>query len=579
MPKSNNKSFYAVANGRGPCPAIVRTWDECNEKVHRFPKALFKSFGTHREAEAWLGANYVETASTSNKPYDRPSPAHWSSLGTQHSEPPSHPVAKPKAVPEVQLSDEQEAVLQRVLARGNVFFSGSAGTGKSVLLRAIIQSLREQERNFAVTASTGIAALAVSGCTLHSWAGVGLGKQPVNSYTGRWLKNRQRYERVIQRWRTTEALLIDEISMIDGKFFDKLEEIARIMRHSDLPFGGIQLIICGDMFQLPPVPDRDPRNNQQIPSVFAFEAQTWDMCMGPPVNLTRVFRQKEQGFVDLLNAMRFGNVDEQAVAVFQTLQREVKYEDEIQPTEILSRRDEVEWANNRRLDMLTGETRRYTAQQFAGRNSEGQQITHEQMEKLLEKLVVPKQISLKVGAQVMLVKNLVQGTLVNGSLGIVRDFKTVAEAKEANILIVRPEGDDKKPEVPRSLEKERWPVVQFTNGIQMLAIPQEFTVENADAEMEAQRNQVPLILAWALSVHKAQGQTIERVRVDLKNTFEKGQAYVAISRATTLEGLQVLNFHRSKVMVCERVVEWQNRNEDLALRQRAREWDVIEIDD
>ncbi|KAF7310586.1 ATP-dependent DNA helicase PIF1 [Mycena chlorophos] len=280
-------------------------------------------------------------------------------------------------------------------------------------------------------------------------------------------------------------LNITILSMIDGKFFDKLEEIARIMRHSDLPFGGIQLIICGDMFQLPPVPDRDPRNNQQIPSVFAFEAQTWDMCMGPPVNLTRVFRQKEQGkslasMANLLNAMRFGNVDEQAVAVFQTLQREVN----------LSRRDEVEWANNRRLDMLTGETRRYTAQQFAGRNSEGQQITHEQMEKLLEKLVVPKQISLKVGAQVMLVKNLVQGTLVNGSLGIVRDFKTVAEAKEANILIVRPEGDDKKPEVPRSLEKERWPVVQFTNGIQMLAIPQEFTVENADAEMEAQRNQV-----------------------------------------------------------------------------------------
>ena len=201
---------------------------------------------------------------------------------------------KAKAVPRVFLSDEQKKVLDLVAeAKKSVFFTGSAGTGKSVLLREIIKVLREKHAReidrVAITASTGLAACNVGGVTLHSFAGIGLGKESIPELVRKIKRN----AKAKLRWMRTKILIIDEISMVDGDLFDKLEGIARIIRNNGRPFGGIQLVITGDFFQLPPVPEYG-----RI-SKFAFDAATWNTSIEHTIGLTQVFRQKDPGTLDV----------------------------------------------------------------------------------------------------------------------------------------------------------------------------------------------------------------------------------------------------------------------------------------
>ena len=195
-----------------------------------------------------------------------------------------------ETVTKVFLSDEQKSVLNLVAEqKRSVFFTGSAGTGKSVLLREIIKALRakylREPDRVAVTASTGLAACNVGGVTLHSFAGIGLGKEAVPEL----VKKIKRNVKAKQRWLRTKVLIVDEISMVDGDLFDKLEAIARAIRNNGRPFGGIQLIITGDFFQLPPVPDYGKV------SKFSFDAATWNTSIEHTIGLTQVFRQKDPG--------------------------------------------------------------------------------------------------------------------------------------------------------------------------------------------------------------------------------------------------------------------------------------------
>lgn len=199
-------------------------------------------------------------------------------------------------VAQVYLTDEQQKIMRLVTEEHkSVFFTGSAGTGKSVLLREIIKTLRVQHKTqpdrVAVTASTGLAACNVSGVTLHSFAGIGLGKEEVPEL----VKKIKRNQKAKGRWLRTKILIIDEISMVDGDLFDKLETIARIIRNNGRPFGGIQLVITGDFFQLPPVPD-----NGKV-AKFSFDAATWNTSIGHTIGLTQVFRQKDPGMTSLWN--------------------------------------------------------------------------------------------------------------------------------------------------------------------------------------------------------------------------------------------------------------------------------------
>lgn len=233
------------------------------------------------------------------------------------------------ALPKIFLSEEQKGVLTAVVDEGkSIFFTGSAGTGKSVLMKSIITKLRtkytKEPDRVAVTASTGLAAVNIDGTTLHSFAGIGLGKEPATEL----IKKVRRNPKTRQRWIRTKVLIVDEVSMIDGDLFDKLEQVARIVRNNGSPFGGIQLVVTGDFFQLPPVPERDRA------AKFSFDAATWNTCIEHTILLTHVFRQKDATFAAMLNEMRLGRLTAASIKAFQNLSRPLNFTDDLEATEL-----------------------------------------------------------------------------------------------------------------------------------------------------------------------------------------------------------------------------------------------------
>lgn len=470
---------------------------------------------------------------------------------------------------EQELSDEQLAVLDLVLnKRENVFFTGPAGTGKSFLLKKIIEGLTikylgNSTGRVAVTASTGLAANTIGGKTLHSFAGIKLGNAPTKELIADIHKNKTSWE----RWTGVEVLIIDEVSMVDSTLFDKLDTIGRAVRFSNLPFGGIQLVITGGFFQLPPVvqgsDDGSPR--------FCFEANAWKEAVRHTISLTKVYRQKDPLFAGMLNEMREGRLSPSTISTFRRLSRPVtKFADKgLEAAQLFPLRREADSANVTKLQTLKGGAYKYTY-------CDGGIITNTNTRKrLLSNCPAPEMIQLKQGAQVMLVKNLGHG-LVNGSQGRVIGFAnrhTFFHAQWHDKDYIASEDWDS--EARLVTDEEAWPeerpplypVVRFhgSHGKQtVLCYPERWVIERwvriqakkgVDNDEEdrwfcqelATRTQVPLILAWALSIHKAQGQTLSLVKIDLGNVFEKGQAYVALSRATSIDGLQVLNFNPHKV--------------------------------
>ncbi|KAK8117436.1 uncharacterized protein PG998_005717 [Apiospora kogelbergensis] len=445
----------------------------------------------------------------------------------------SHSTKKNAAV---SLSSEQRHVIDLVLGQNqSVFFTGPAGTGKSVLMRAIIEELkkkwaRDPER-VSVTASTGLAACNIGGQTLHSFAGIGLGKEDVPTLVKKIRRNQKAKNHCSDYTEQWTAL------------------------------GGIQLVITGDFFQLPPVPDKQKRDVK-----FAFEAATWTTSIDHTIGLTQVFRQRDPDFANMLNEMRLGRISEQTVQTFKQLSRPLTFADGLDVTELFPTRQEVERSNEQRLRSLPGQTQRYDSTDTGHPDIR---------DRLLENMMAPKAIELRKGAQVMLIKNLDE-TLVNGSLGKVKGFMCEAVFERSKFdetgsedegnpeaPVKQIKGYSREPDANAIKDLKEYPVVQFTtvDGFHrtMLMLPEDWKVELPNGEIQAQRRQVPLILAWALSIHKAQGQTLERVKVDLGKVFEKGQAYVALSRATNKQGLQVLRFDKNRVMAHPRVIQFYNK--------------------
>lgn len=545
-----------------------------------------------------------------------------------------------KNVKPIILSGEQEYVLQLARKGQSLFYTGSAGTGKSVLLRSIIKSLKHkyEKGNVAVTASTGLAACNIGGITLHSFAGVGLGDGNISALMKKIRRNKKAYT----RWCLVKVLIIDEISMIDGVFLNKLDSIAKKLRKNNRPFGGIQLIVCGDFYQLPPVSKARPSNqvtahnshDSEEESIFAFESQAWKDAIKCTIILKEVFRQRgDQTFIDMLNDMRNGKVNNETIMEFRRLSRKLDNPDGIEPAELFSTRYEVENANNTRLNLLKGETQVFKA-------IDSGSLPIDQRQSVLNNFLAPQKLFLKKNAQVMCIKNFDE-TLVNGSLGQVVNFMDRDTYMHYNLMKENPEASvdeiehqfkkikesdklnsdeleaelykplslndsifdfledipemglhdveldvqelafktnkDRKIAFIKSLHEKssklKYPLVRFLlpdgyNTREVLVEPEQWTVEDENENVLARRVQLPLILAWSLSIHKSQGQTLPKVKVDLKRVFEKGQAYVALSRAVSRSGLQVLNFNKDKIMAHPKVNKFYDSlmsTEELAL--------------
>ncbi|XP_059151761.1 ATP-dependent DNA helicase PIF1-like [Physella acuta] len=416
---------------------------------------------------------------------------------------PSKVLAKP-----IQLTPEQNRVLEAVLKGRNIFFTGSAGTGKSFLLKRIVGAL-PPNHTFA-TASTGVAACHIGGTTLHAFAGIGSGKAPLSQCVE--LASRQK---VAQQWRACRHLIIDEISMVDGDFFNKLETVARVVRKSDQPFGGIQLILCGDFLQLPPVtgPGEDRK--------FCFQSEAWQKSIDVTMHLTDVKRQSDKKFIDLLQQIRKGLCPPTVARTLQETGDKRIEKDGVVATKLCTHKVDVEQINISKLKELAGESYMFTA-------SDVDEAYTQQLNTLCP---VPAFLELKVGAQVMLCKNLdIQRGLVNGARGVV----------------LRIEAGN--------------PVIKFVCGVTetIKAIRWVFKIGGGNTIV---RKQIPLKLAWAISIHKSQGMTLDCVEISLAKVFETGQAYVALSRAKSLEGLRVVDFNMNCVRADPKVLNFYTRLE------------------
>ncbi|XP_042285961.1 ATP-dependent DNA helicase PIF1 isoform X2 [Thunnus maccoyii] len=410
----------------------------------------------------------------------------------------ANPSKKPiLSLPSRKLNKEQAAVLSAVLSGKNVFFTGSAGTGKSFLLKRIMGSLPPKS-TFA-TASTGVAACHIGGTTLHNFAGIGSGSAPLEQC----IELAQR-PGVLQHWTSCRHLIIDEVSMVESQFFDKLESVARSVRRSTEPFGGIQLIVCGDFLQLPPV------SKGKEKASFCFQARSWRKVIQVNMELTEVRRQTDQSFISLLQAVRVGRVTEEVTAKLMGSAYHHIEKDGILATRLCTHKDDVELTNENKLQQLPGSVRIFEAL-----DSDPALVktidAHSPVGRLLQ---------LKVGAQVMLTKNLdVARGLVNGARGVVVAFES---------------------------GKHGLPHVRFLCGVTEVLKPERWVFKSGGG-IHLSRQQLPLKLAWAISIHKSQGMTLDCVEISLARVFESGQAYVALSRARTLEGLRVMDFDPSVV--------------------------------
>lgn len=398
------------------------------------------------------------------------------------------------------LSEEQQQIINTALEGRSFFFTGAAGTGKSHLLRHLVSSLVDihGDESVFVTAPTGVAACNVSGSTIYSFAGIGLGTGAFYQIVSRVRRSKD----AMRRWNDAKVLIIDEISMLPGDIFELIERCARAVRFNESPFGGIQIILCGDFYQLPPV----SKAEQRVP--FCFETPTWNKVVSATYVLQKVWRQKDSSFVELLSELREGRLSEEHRKMLDA-RVGVQLNTSVPPARLFPHRDSATQLNAAKLRELPPPIVVYEAEDTGDPDTP-------QYKAMVSGCPAASTLTLKLNAQVILLKNLDLGLgLVNGSRGIVT-------------------GWDKTIDLGITL-----PIVSFDNGVRMAMRRARFSTYRGKHEICA-RVAIPLALAWALSIHKAQGSTVSALEIDPERIWEDGQAYVALSRVTSLEGLRLL---------------------------------------
>ena len=548
-------SFYAVKKGIET--GVYATWEECAKQIEGFSGAEYKKFKTEAEATDYMNTKTISMA----KPLDlsvfayKDELASSSSLSSSSSSSVSSsagsqvdnnlsPVDNNLSQVDNNLSPEQVHAFERYRLGHNVFITGPGGTGKSYLIKAIKADLEQREIKHAVCGLTGCASVLLNCCakTIHSWSGLGLGAGEIHEIVDKAVKNRK----ANTNWKTTRVLIVDEVSMMSMKIFDALNKIGQtIRRNPSKPFGNMQIIFIGDFYQLPPV----GRYTEPETTMFCFQSSNWFSTFSKEnhIILKTLFRQKDPIYIKVLDEVRQGVISEESVELLK--QRTVaKYVDNgtgIIPTKLFPRNADADRVNQLMYMRLKDEEQTYNyakhinMQTFAESGKPIQpevlircadlsrEEVEQQLELLMENCKVNKELKLKKGALVMCLANLdIDAGICNGSQGVIVDFA------------------------------QGHPIVRFLNGITMRITPKIY--QHGDYPRIG-IEQLPLRLAWAFTIHKSQGITLEIAEMDLgSNVFEYGQSYVGLSRVRNLEGLYLSGFNPQKIKTNPTVSKFYN---------------------
>ena len=429
----------------------------------------------------------------------------------------------------------QEEALTILKTGVNVFLTGEPGAGKSHTINEYVRYLKDRGVEPAITASTGIAATHIHGMTIHAWSGIGIATR----LSAEDLDRIASKEHVVKRIRSAKVLIIDEVSMLAADTLDMVEAVCREVKQSSDAFGGLQVVLVGDFFQLPPIVRQNYDENQssfysdEPQSIFAFAASAWGRAKPVVCYLTEQHRQDDADFLAALSAIRTNTFDDthrvhiDARIILKTnLPKGV--------TKLYSHNADVDRINAEELKKLTTPSRMY-------------QMTSNGRDTLVEGLkrgcLSPEVLELKVGASVMFTKNSIQGGFVNGTLGTVTAFE----------------------------EGTNYPIVQTLSGRFITVEPLEWMIEDNGRPL-ASITQVPLRLAWAMTVHKSQGMSMDAAVMDLSQAFEYGQGYVALSRVRRLSGLHLIGANKRAFEVhpeiLEKDAEFRNQSDDAVVSFR-----------
>jgi ATP-dependent DNA helicase PIF1 len=430
----------------------------------------------------------------------------------------------------MEFSQEQQDAFELYRQGKNVFVTGPGGTGKTELIRRIYQHAVQTGKEIHCCALTGCAAVLLN-CnakTLHSWSGIGLGAAASETILSKIRKNKHS----LKQWKSTEVLIVDEVSMMSLKMFDMLDYIGKAIRRSVKPFGGIQLVFSGDFYQLPPVGNDDDPDS----SSFCFESAAWNQTFDKQIRLVKIFRQRDPEYASILNQVREGVIRKSSNARLEQCVGRTKPEDRQQViTKLFPTRQKVDFLNRARMEELnTAEERVFPmklrsdletrkSHQFTAKDIEYE------LEHLSKNLICDQELKLKIGAQVMCIVNIAPDKVIeicNGSQGLVTGFCPMTGC----------------------------PVVKYNNGLEQVMTRHTWTSERIPG---VGVQQVPLILAWALTIHKSQGATLDAAEIDVgSGIFECGQTYVALSRVKSLEGLYLTSYDVTKIKINRKVKEF-----------------------
>ncbi len=398
----------------------------------------------------------------------------------------------------------------------NVYLTGSAGSGKTYLLNQYISYLNDHDIPVAITASTGIAATHMNGMTIHGWAGIGI-KDTMDEHDIELLEGKQY---LWKRFEKARVLIIDEVSMLHAHRLDIVERVCRRFKRNDKPFGGLQVILSGDFFQLPPI----NRSNEPDLKDMVLYSEAWRIMAPAICYLTEQHRQDDETLTNILNAIRDNSID---TLHYEELEKRLNAElpDGVRPTKLYTHNNNVDTENNTELGEIKSDEKLYRM------TSTGPEVL---VEILKKSCLAHAELRLKVGAEVMCIKNNFEAGYVNGTRGKVIAF----------------------------LDSDNTPIIELYNGKTIYATPETWAIEENGKE-KASISQLPIRLAWAITIHKSQGISLDNAEIDLSRAFAYGMGYVALSRVRTLAGIRLIGFNPDSLRVDPKVLEFDQdlRNE------------------